>query len=661
MSETQNMLRSIEEWPDLGIILSDGCRLSARVWLPEDAVSDPVPVILEYLPYRKRDGTTARDALTHPWFAKRGYACVRVDIRGNGDSHGLMDDEYSPQELSDAVEVVNWLAAQPWCSGNVGMMGISWGGFNGLQVAAMQPGPLKAIITLSSTADRYHDDIHYKGGCLLNENFGWSSQMWAYSSRPPDPALRSDWRELWLQRLENEPFLISTWLRHQRRDAYWERGSVCEDYSALKAKVLVIGGWGDGYRNTAPTLVYNVPGAKGISGPWIHKYPHFAIPEPRIGFLQEALRWWDRWLKMDQNGAENDPAYRHYLIDGAAPQRSYAERPGRWLADQAIGWPTRRLDLSEKGLGQGGGEIEAVVSSPQHCGQEGGEYFVFSAGPEMPGDQRPDDAFSACFDTLPMTEDTDITGAPVMSLRLSSDKPWAQIAVRLNHILPDGACTRISYGVLNLTHHKSHADPQALEPGEDLHVTVPLDHCAYRIPKGHRLRIAVSSAYWPMLWPMPQAARLTLREGHLELPVRPTAVEPEWVFPEPDAEAPWDVEVLQSDYQSQVVETDYGDGTVTTRIERDNGKKRDRQHGLISGGKSREWWTIHPDDPLTARARTHWTEEVERDEVRMRTETYAEMWSDAAMFHVKGRVMAYANDELVFEREVQDSIPRDFM
>ncbi|NBQ27569.1 MAG: CocE/NonD family hydrolase, partial [Rhodobacteraceae bacterium] len=190
-----NALKTIVETPDMGIVLSDGTRLSARVWMPEDARDAPVPVILEYLPYRKRDGTCARDALTHPYFAKRGYACVRVDMRGNGDSQGVMEDEYTETELSDGVEVINWLAAQPWSTGAVGIMGISWGGFNGLQLAERAPDALKAVITLCSTVDRYADDIHYKGGSLLNENFGWGATMWSYSSRPPDPALVGDaWR-----------------------------------------------------------------------------------------------------------------------------------------------------------------------------------------------------------------------------------------------------------------------------------------------------------------------------------------------------------------------------------------------------------------------------------------------------------------------------------
>ncbi|MDT2084969.1 MAG: CocE/NonD family hydrolase, partial [Planktomarina sp.] len=163
-------LNKIVEIPDMAIVMPDGCRLSARVWLPDNAETVPVPSILEFLPYRKRDGTTARDSLTHPYIAKRGYACIRVDMRGNGDSQGIMKDEYTEQELQDAQATIEWLADQTWCSGAVGMMGISWGGFNALQVAARQPPALKAIITLCSTVDRYADDIHYKGGCLLNEN-----------------------------------------------------------------------------------------------------------------------------------------------------------------------------------------------------------------------------------------------------------------------------------------------------------------------------------------------------------------------------------------------------------------------------------------------------------------------------------------------------------
>jgi len=402
-----NNICDIQEIEDMEIILSDGCRLSARVWMPIDATQHPIPAILEYLPYRKRDGTCARDALTHPYFAKRGYACVRVDMRGNGDSQGLMEDEYTEQELKDGVEVIYWLANQDWCSGSVGMMGISWGGFNALQIAALDPAPLKAIITLCSTVDRYADDIHYKGGCLLNENLGWGSTMWAYSSRPPDPALVGEnWREMWLERLNAQPFLSATWLRHQQRDAYWQHGSVCEDYSAITAATLAVGGWGDSYKNAVPQLVENLTSpVKGIVGPWVHKYPHFAVPEPRIGFLQEALRWWDKWLKGIETGVENDPAYSVYLMDGVRPKTWYNSRCGRWINE--YDWPKGPV-LKSMYLGQGNTlnpdptRINDILSSPQTCGMSSGEYCAIWLGPEMPDDQRGDDAVSLCYDSEQM-------------------------------------------------------------------------------------------------------------------------------------------------------------------------------------------------------------------------------------------------------------------
>ena len=371
--------RRVQEIENLWIELKDGTRLAARVWLPDDAEQEPVPAVLEYLPYRKRDGTVWRDQLTHPWFAGHGYAGVRVDMRGNGESDGVMLDEYAPQEHEDALEVIAWLAAQPWCNGAVGMMGISWGGFNGLQVAARRPPALRAVVTLCSTDDRYADDIHYKGGCLLNENLGWSSTMFCYSSRPPDPALVGNrWMEMWQERLAAEPHLVETWLRHQTRDDYWKQGSVCEDWDAIQAPVLAVGGWSDAYSNAVPRLLANLKcPRKGIIGPWLHKYPHFAVPGPAIGFLQEAKRWWDRWLKGEATGVEQDPDLRAYINDWVPPRPYYEHRPGRFVAEAV--WPSpaiapRRLALNAAGLEETpGAEQDLTLCSPQDTGTAGGD------------------------------------------------------------------------------------------------------------------------------------------------------------------------------------------------------------------------------------------------------------------------------------------------
>ena len=143
--------RPVREIEHAWIPLSDGTRLAARIWLPEDAEQNPVPGILEYLPYRKSDGTAVRDSVHHPYFAGHGYASIRVDIRGSGDSEGVLLDEYLPREQEDALEVLSWIAAQPWSTGKVGLYGKSWGGFNGLQVAAHQPPELKAVISLCAS------------------------------------------------------------------------------------------------------------------------------------------------------------------------------------------------------------------------------------------------------------------------------------------------------------------------------------------------------------------------------------------------------------------------------------------------------------------------------------------------------------------------------
>ena len=649
----KNTLREIEETPDLGIIMADGTRLSARMWRPVDAGDDPVPVILEHLPYRKRDGTCARDALTHPYFAARGYACLRVDMRGNGDSHGLMEDEYTQQELDDAVEVINWAAAQDWCNGCVGMMGISWGGFNSLQVAAMAPDPLKAIVTLCSTVDRFNDDIHYKGGCLLNENLGWGATMWSYSSRAPDPALRPDWREIWLKRLEAEPFLPSVWLRHQARDAYWRHGSVCECYDTIKARVLAVGGWGDAYKNAVPQIVGNIPGAKGIIGPWVHKYPHFAVPEPRIGFLQEALRWWDKWLKGIDTGVQDDPDMRTYLMDGVRPATWYTNRTGRWLAD-AHG-DTRTWYLCDEGLDDAPGGLRRSVASPQDNGADAGEYCAIWLGPELPGDQRRDDARSACFDTAPLTHDLSIIDAPVLRLGFSANAPLAQMAVRLTHVHPDGASTRITYGVLNLARHLG----RLLTPGQREEITLSLDHIAYTIPQGHRLRVAISTAYWPLIWPTPTPVTLNLHGGSVSVQALRDAGE--WTFAPPDSAAPWKTETLRPANHVRRQETDMVTGVTSLIIEDDFGKIRDLDHGLISGSIAREHWSIHPDDPLSARGHCHWSDELERDGIRLRTETTSEMWSDATHFHLAATLEAFQNDTRIHHRTLTDKIRRDLL
>jgi len=659
--------RKVKEIPNTFIRLPDGTQLAARIWMPVDADKKPVPVILEYLPYRKRDGTIVRDALTHPYIAGHGYACVRVDMRGNGDSDGIMLDEYAEQELADAEDVIAWLAKQPWSTGSVGMMGISWGGFNGLQVAARKPKGLKAIITLCSTDDRYSDDIHYKGGCLLGENLGWSATMFGYSSRPPDPALVGDrWRAMWLERLEKEPLLAIPWLEHPHRDAYWKHGSVCEDIGAINAAVLAVGGWNDAYTNAVPRLVASVQSpVKGIIGPWAHKYPHFAVPEPRIGFLQEAQRWWDQWLKGIDTGVTRDPAHRTYIMDVGRPGASVAHIPGRWVSDNV--WPAdkheiQRLHLNADGLSQTKGRTgKQVVSSPQHTGADSGEYCIIWLGPEFPGDQRRDDSGSLTFDTAPLTQDMDLVGGAVLHLKVSSDKPVAVAAVRLNAVWPDGAVSRLTYAVANLCHRDSHDKPQALEPGKPYTIQIKLDDVACKVPKGHKLRVSLSTSYWPLIWPAPEPVTLTVHTGasFIDVPVRKTRRgEKPPVFAPAESATPVELITVDKPWHKREVTMDQRTGETRMAIVDDFGRTTIAEHGLTTWSCGRENYSILPHDPLSAKQECHWSMETSRGDWKVRTETYSSMTATKTHWHVKGRLEAYESEKLILTREWDQKVKR---
>lgn len=653
------------------IPMPDGTKLAARIWKPESASQSPVPAILEYLPYRKRDGTAARDALTHPYFAGHGYACVRVDIRGNGESEGLMTDEYTRQEQDDALAIIDWLVAQSWCDGSVGMMGISWGGFNGLQVAALQPSALKAVITLCSTDDRFADDIHFSGGCLLNENLGWGATMLSYSSRPPDPDLVGPaWRGMWKERLEAQPLLIDTWLRHQTRDAYWQHGSICEDFSSVQAATLLVGGWGDAYSNAIPRMLEGLTcPRKAIIGPWVHKYPHFAVPEPRIGFLQEALRWWDHWLKGVETGVEGDPDLRAYVMNSAPPQTWYTERAGRWVS--APVWPAQSQNRKAWGLAPGqlveasgaGGTETLHISSPETCGHDGGEYCAIWLGPDLPGDQRRDDALSITFDSAPLLETLDVLGAATVDIKLKADKAYANIAARLCDVRPDGSVTRITHEVMNLRHRNGSAAPQPVVPGEWMNVRLQLDDVGYRVPAGHSLRLSISSAYWPLIWPTPERVtfEIALADAVLSVPVCEGCASdsPSDLFEKPQAAPEQSLRIIREGEHTRRLETDQATGAMSLHILDDFGESEDLDTRLTTSQCAREVQRIHPADPLCASMAAHWTQTLDREGWSVRTEARISMHSDNAAFHIKASVEAYEGDDLFHEKTWSETIPRE--
>jgi hypothetical protein len=638
VTDFPNAIRELEH---VWVPLADGTRLAARIWLPEDAHRKPVPAILEYLPYRKRTGTYERDALTHPYLAGHGYAAIRVDIRGSGESDGLLFDEYASQEQDDALEVIAWLAAQPWCSGAVGMMGISWGGFNALQVAGRRPAALKAIITLCSTDDRYRDDVHYMGGALLRAGFGWAAFLFGAMCHPPDPALVGEsWRATWLNRLHNLPLFLERWLRHQQRDAYWQHGSVCEDYGAIQCPVFAVGGWTDGYTNAIPRLLahLSVP-RKALIGPWAHAYPHVALPGPQIGFLQEALRWWDHWLKGIDTGVMDEPMLRAWITESVLPAQFHRELPGRWVAETA--WPPTgitpyRLHLTDAGLwNTATGLTTREVCSPLTVGKDAGSWCPFGSGADQAGDQRDDDAQSVLFETAPLDARLEILGEPVVTLDVASDKPLANLAVRLCDVHPDGASLRVSYGILNL----AHSNEARLQPGVHYRIQLQLNDAGSVFPAGHRIRLALSTNYWPMIWPAPDSPTVTVFGGTVDLPIRPPKMSDALLraLPDPETAPP----------------------ERTTQVQ--PGVVRIDRLGLELGSEGDFRAHIEPDDPLSAIVEMRQSQTVARDNWRTRFETTTRISCTRDAFNLHATMCAWEGDTEVCRRTWDTRVPREFL
>ncbi|MGN6551898.1 MAG: CocE/NonD family hydrolase [Pararhizobium sp.] len=670
VSEFPHPVREVRHFE---IPMPDGCRLAARMWLPVDAEDKPVPAVLEYIPYRKNDLTAARDVVMHPYVAGHGYAVVRVDLRGTGDSEGLMLDEYLQQELDDGFQVIDWLSRQSWCDGNVGMIGISWGGFNGLQIAAMRPPALKGIITCCSTDDRYADDVHYMGGTLLIDNFSWASIMFGRNTLPPDPRNKPDtWRALWMRRLKESGLWLKTWLEHPHRDEFWKHGSVCEDYRAIRCPVFAVSGWADGYCRSVFRLMekLDVP-RKGLVGPWAHTYPHIGRPGPAIGFLQECVRWWDHWLKGRDTGVMDEPMLRLFMQDPAEPKGSYASRGGRWVTEPS--WPSPNVVRQAFFLGEGGrltAERAAPAApeklcSPLFVGLSGGKWCSYAQPGDQPVDQRGDDAGSLVYETAPLSAALEIAGDTTLDLAFESDRPVAMVAVRLSDVSPEGSVTRVSYGLLNLTHRDSHERPTPLEVGKRYSVSVPLKHVAQRFAAGHRIRLSISTSYFPVAWPVPEPATLTIHPAdcRLNLPVRqPASPEPEpRAFPPAEGATALAVEPIVPAPKQWTVTHDLGDGSVAVEIGDGGGTYRIVENDLTVTACGTERYSFRGDDLSGVTAEAKWTFEMARGNWRMRSVTLTTMTATPTHFHVEARLEAWEGEHVVHEQDWTEDIPRQLV
>jgi uncharacterized protein len=658
------------------IPMPDGAHLAARLWLPENAEQRPVPALIEYIPYRKRDLTRSRDEINQPYLAGHGYACLRIDLRGSGDSDGVLRDQYLEQELSDGEACVAWAAAQNWCDGKVGMFGISWGGFNALQIASRQPPALKAIAAACATDDLYADNMHYMGGCLLADNLSEATTMFGHTSCPPDPQVVGDrWRRMWLERLSESGLWLDIWLRHQRRDEFWMRASVCEDYSAIACPVMTVSGWADGYTNAVFRLLQHlkVP-RQGLIGPWGHKFPHQGVPGPAIGFLQELVRWFDHWLKDIDNGIEAEPMLRVWMQDSVPPSARYQHRPGRWVAEQ--NWPSQkiqkrslamaryRLLMPDEDKGSAQATIDCI-QSPLGLGLFAGKWCSYPAAPDLPHDQRQEDGGALLYTSPVLTETLEILGAPEVELTLSANRPVAQVCVRLEDVLPDGKSTRVTYGLLNLTHRNGSESPTAVEPGKRYRVRVPMNNVAQSFPEGHRIRLAISSSYWPLVWPAPEAVELAVEplESRLVLPCRAPSPEDSALraFGPPEGAPPLQRTLLEPEHQNWLVHRDLELDASELEVIKDNGTWLIDDIDLVVKSSTNEWYRSGDDDFASVTGETATHREFRRGDWHVTVRTRTRATSSKTDFYIYAELDAWEGSKRIFSRTWDRRIARDLL
>ena len=657
------------------IPLPDGTRLAARVWLPDGAFDgasgQPCPTILEAIPYRRREGTLIVDHPRYDYWARQGFAGVRVDLRGSGDSDGRLTDEYLKQEQDDDLAVLEWIASQPWSNGRVGMIGYSWGGFAGLQVAARRPPALGAVVTVNSTVRRYTDDCHYVGGAVnAHDMLSWATTMLVFDARPPDPEIVGQrWRQMWEQRLDVTPPMIEPWLSHQLEDDYWRHGSVAFDYKAVTCPVLAVGGWSDPYRNAVLDLLENLDGqAFGLIGPWAHGYPHITDPGPQIGFLSECARFFGRYLRDDANGYDSEPALRAYQQDYDQPAAYQPRRSGRWVSLAA--WPPAEPRTQHHRLGPGrlastppdtppDTAVQQRVSSPQDTGLGAGSWCPYG-GPSQPLEQTPDDERSLCFDTAPLPDPVEILGFPRLRLRVAADRPEAVLASRLCDIAPTGDSLLVTRGVLSLTHRRGHDALTSVQPGTPVDIELRLDCAGHRFAPGHRIRLAVSSTYWPWVWPTAEATtlELSLDTAELELPLLGAHGPADLGRPEPVSEIA--TEPVASSHRTQTIRRADGQAPAELISQPDflPGRIRITELGLEVEDWGENTYRIRSGDPLSAEVRCRRRAVLARPGWETRVEAEATMTATAAEFLVRTELRARHNGEPVATRHFTTRVAR---
>jgi predicted acyl esterase len=648
------------------IPMPDGVRLAADLFLPRGgAPGERFPVLLEYLPYRKVEDR-GRNHPLYAYFVRRGYAVARVDLRGTGSSEGtLVEYEYSDREQRDAEVVIDWLAKQDFSTGKVGMFGISWGGFNSIHLAMRRPPALRAIVAVMATDDLFQDDVHYIDGQLCIDTYEIAQDL--ENALPAAPGFTID-EDYFRERFDTTPWL-PIFKRQQRDGPFWNRTSLNERYDSIEIPTFVIGGWYDQYPDSLMRIVQHLKSPlKAIIGPWAHTFPHVGYPKPLIEWRHEAVRWFDHWLTGRDSGIMDEPTLAVFVRDWHPPDPRLEEIPGEWRFEE--GWPLERAREQvlyphpDHSLGESA--PAKAAHALRYVPTVGVENGLWSG--EVVGDQRPIDAYSLVYDTQPLEDELEILGMPRVRLNASADAPLARWFVRLSDVAPDGSVTQTSWAGLGGAQRRSAEDPEPLEPGREYPLEIELRFTSWTFPKGHRIRLSVNNAQWPMIWPTPHPMTTTLRLGgedpaRVVLPVVPYEERPRPSFL-PPAEEP-----QPEGYRTVSEGTNSGYSEVTS-VERDVPNAATRVVARNSTRNEFPWGSIRTDDEIVYRAQDGHPEaasvasEMKRlvkiDGRELEWRGVLDFRSDRDNFYYTYTRRLLEGDRLIREKTWKETIPRDF-
>ena len=657
------------EITEVWIPMSDDVRLAADIYWPADYEQEKTyPVLLEYIPYRK-DESRGRNYPLYSYFLDHDYIVARVDMRGTGNSEGItIPYEYSDIELDDGEEVINWLSQQEWSTGSVGMFGISWGGFNSIQMAMRNPPALKAFVSLMATEYLYQEDVHYMDGIMHTDSWMMGNDL--YNVLPGAPDFKMD--EEWVKNRFNVKPSVYTYMRQQRDGAFWDRASAKGQYEKIRIPGYHIGGWYDGYRNSLPRMLENVEApVKAMIGPWDHYFPNTAWPKPQIEWREEAVRWFDQWLKGEDTGILEEPDFLVYVRNYYPPDPTIDKIPGHWRWEDK--WPIDRIENhtwyahTDHGLSNEPSEsaIHTMVYKPS-MGLEGGGRTMWWG--DVTPDQRPMDEFSLVYDSETLDAPLEILGRPIAKLHVSASATRANWVVRISDVAPDGQVTQVAGAAFNGTHRISAREPSDIVPGDEFDLNIDLHFTSWVFPKDHRIRIAISNAQWPMLWPTPMQMTSTLTIGgkngaRIELPVVPPGEEYT-----PNLKVPSTSPIL-SGYET-IDSGGAGGYAAMYSIQHDPGTGGAFGVASSTGATQSPWGIERFEEEIEHRTSDEnpaYTSVIGRykitEELEDRTldfEQNVEFSSDPENFYLNFHRWVTVNGELYKEKVWQEVIPRDF-